>query len=300
MPPVLIDTDPGVDDALALLQAWGTPSLVVEVITTVAGNVPVASGTLNVFRLLALRDPRPAPIVGEGAARPLSRALRTATEYHGEDGLGDLGDWPDVRSRPAGEAAVTLMLAAARRHGPRLTLIALGPLTNLALAVAADAALMRGVGRVVAMGGAVDVRGNVTPDAEFNIHVDPDAAAAVLAAGLALDLVPLDATRQAVLEQAVLHAALQAAPPRLAERVRRFTAPSFGADGARGLTLHDPLAVGLTADPSLATWEAVRLEIGADGQTRRAAGTPNAHIARTVDVRRFLRTFLESLCRASS
>src|ERR671934_272743 len=86
MPPVVIDTDPGVDDALALLQAWGTPSLTVEAITTVAGNVPVTAGTLNVFRLLALREPRPAPVVGQGAAAPLTRTLVTATRYHGEDG----------------------------------------------------------------------------------------------------------------------------------------------------------------------------------------------------------------------
>ena len=300
MPPVLIDTDPGVDDALALLQAWSTPSLAVEVITTVAGNVPVASGTLNVFRLLALRQPKPAPIVAQGAARPLARALRTAADYHGEDGLGDLGDWPPAEPRLAAEGAVELILAAARRHGSRLTLIALGPLTNVALTVVADAAAMRSVGRVVAMGGAVDVAGNVTSEAEFNIHVDPDAAAIVVAAGLTLDLVALDATRQAVLEQRVLHAALAAAPPRLAERVRRFTAPSFGTDGTRGLTLHDPLAVAVAADPSLATWEPVRLEIGGDGQTRRVAGSPNARVARTIDTPRFLRTFLEALCRASS
>ena len=300
MPPVLIDTDPGVDDALALLQAWGTPSLEVEVITTVAGNVPVAAGTLNVFRLLALRQPQPVPVVGQGAAAPLARALRTATRHHGEDGLGDLDDWPAVHPTLAPEGAVELILETARRHGPRLTLIALGPLTNVALAVAADAAAIRRVGRVVVMGGAVDVPGNVTPDAEFNIHVDPDAAAAVVAAGLALDLVPLDATRQAMLQQSALHGALAGAPARIAERVRRFTAHSFGVGVTRAMALHDPLAVGVAADPSLTTWETTRLEVGGDGQTRRVAGTPNVRIAQTVDTPRFLHTFLRALCRASS
>jgi inosine-uridine nucleoside N-ribohydrolase len=300
MPPVLIDTDPGVDDALALLQAWGTPSLAVEAITTVAGNVPVSVATLNVFRLLGLRDPRPAPAVAEGAAAPLGRPLRTAAHYHGEDGLGDLDDWPPVRPRLAPEGAVDLMLAAARRHRGALTLIALGPMTNVAMALAADPTAMRAIGRVVAMGGAVDVPGNVTPDAEFNIHVDPEAAARVLDGRLRLDLVPLDATRHAVLPRAALEAGLAEAPGRLAERVRRFTAHSFRRDDARGMTLHDPLAVGLAADPALAGWETARIEVGRQGQTRRAEGAPNVRIARTVDAPRFLEVFLEALCRASS
>ena len=300
MTPVLIDTDPGVDDALALLQAWGTASLAVEVITTVAGNVPVAAATLNLFRLLALRKPQPWPVVGQGAAAPLARALRTATRYHGEDGLGDLADWPAAHPTLAPEGAVALILAAARRHGRRLTLIALGPLTNVALAIEADAAAMRSVGRVVAMGGAVDVPGNVTPDAEFNMHVDPDAARRVVDAGLPLDLVPLDATRQALLERDALDAALAATPAPFAERVRRFTAHSFGADGGRGMVLHDPLAVGVAVDPSLTTWEAVRVDIGGDGQTRRVAGAPNVRVARRVDAPRFMQSFLRALCRVSS
>jgi inosine-uridine nucleoside N-ribohydrolase len=298
VPPVLIDTDPGVDDALALLQAWGTPGLDVEILTTVAGNVPVAVATRNVFRLIALREPRPAPMVAEGAAAPLQRPLRTATHYHGEDGLGDLEDWPPVRPTPVRDAAADVIVAAARRHGPRLTVIALGPLTNLALAVATGAEALRGVGRVLVMGGAVDVPGNVTPEAEFNIHVDPDAAAQVFEAGLPLDLVPLDATRQARLPPDALETALRSAPPRLAERVRRFTARSFAVDGPRGLTLHDPLAVGLAADASLAGWERARLTVDPDGRTRRVEGPPNVRIARTVDAPRFRRAFLEALCRA--
>jgi inosine-uridine nucleoside N-ribohydrolase len=191
------------------------------------------------------------------------------------------------------------MLAAARRHGRRLTLIALGPLTNVALAIEADAAAVRSVGRVVAMGGAVDVPGNVTPDAEFNMHVDPDAARRVLDAGLPLELVPLDATRQAILERHALDTALGATPPLFAERVRRFTAHSFGAGGGRGMPLHDPLAVGVALDSSLVEWEPVRLAIGPEGQTRRAAGEPNARFARVIDAPRFLTMFTERLWPAS-
>ena len=120
-----------------------------------------------------------------GAASPLARALTTATRYHGEDGLGDLPDWPAVERLAESPDAVSVILAAARRHGRELTIVALGPLTNLALALKADAATIGRVGRVVAMGGAVDVPGNVTPTAEFNMNVDPEAAHRVLARRLA-------------------------------------------------------------------------------------------------------------------
>jgi purine nucleosidase/pyrimidine-specific ribonucleoside hydrolase len=298
----LIDTDPGIDDALALLVAWGSPEWTVDTITTVAGNVPLDVATLNVFRLLDLRRPAPSPLVAAGAARPLVRELETAARYHGADGLGDLGDWPRVQARVASDDAARVIVQAARRHAGDLTIVALGPLTNLALAVEIDAAAVRGVGRVVAMGGAVDVPGNVTPGAEFNAHVDPEALARVLTAGVRLDLVPLDATRQAILERAALEAALARAPTRLAERVRGFTERAFRVDlaqGKRGLVLHDPLAVGVALDPTLVEWEPVRLAIGGDGETRRTAGEANCRFARVVDAPRFLQWFLERLCPAS-
>ncbi|MGH7346211.1 MAG: nucleoside hydrolase [Candidatus Rokuibacteriota bacterium] len=302
MTPVLIDTDPGIDDALALLFAWNSPEIQVGAITTVAGNVSLESANTNLLRLLALRRPVPRPVVAAGAAGPLARALTTATRYHGEDGLGDLPDWPEVERLAGSPHAVEVILDAARRHGRDLTIVALGPLTNLALALKEDAAALARVGRVVAMGGAVDVPGNVTPTAEFNMFVDPEAAHRVLAAGLALEIVPLDATRQAVLPRAGMRATLARSPGLVASRVQGFSERGFRiahGDGAQGMALHDPLAVGLAVDPSLAKWEAVRLAIGADGETLRARGAPNCRVARGVATDRFLRLFLDRLCPAT-
>ena len=303
MTPILIDTDPGIDDALALLLAWSSPEIQVDAITTVAGNVPLDSASTNVLRLLALRRPTPRPIVAPGAASPLARALTTATRYHGEDGLGDLPDWPGVEPATASPDAVSVIVDAARRHGRELTLVALGPLTNLALALKEDAAAVRRIGRVVAMGGAVDVPGNVTPTAEFNMHVDPEAAHRVLAAGLPLELVPLDATRQAVLPRAGMRVALARSPGTLAVRIQAFSERAFRiahGDGSQGMALHDPLAVAVAVDPSLAKWEAMRLAIGPDGETLRASGAPNCRVAKGVESDRFLRLFLDRLCPATS
>jgi inosine-uridine nucleoside N-ribohydrolase len=301
--PVLIDTDPGIDDALALLFAWSSPEIRVEAITTVAGNVPLAAANTNVLRLLALRRPEPHPVVAAGAASPLARALTTATRYHGEDGLGDLPDWPAVERLAESPDAVSVILDAARRHGRELTIVALGPLTNLALALKADAAVMGRVGRVVAMGGAVDVPGNVTPTAEFNMNVDPEAAHRVLAAGLPLELVPLDATRQAVLPRAGMRATLARSPGTLASRIQAFSERGFRishTDGEAGMALHDPLAAAVAVDPSLVKWEAVHLAVGPDGETHRASGSPNCRFARAVDRDRFTRLFLDRLCPTTS
>ena len=299
MAPVLIDTDPGIDDALALLFGWNSPEIQVETITTVAGNVTVEAASQNLLRLLALRRPTPPPIVAAGAAEPLARALTTATRFHGEDGLGDLLDWPAVGRIPASPDAVEAILAAARLHERDLTIVALGPLTNLALALKKDAAAVARAGRIVAMGGAVDVPGNVTPTAEFNMYVDPEAAHRVFAAGLPLELVPLDATRQAVLPRAGMRATLGRTPGALASRIQAFCERGFRishGNGEQGMALHDPLAVGLALDPSLAAWEPVRLIIGPDGETVRTSGPPNCRYAKHVESDRFIRLFLDRLC----
>jgi len=297
--PILIDTDPGIDDALALLFAWNSPEIQVEAITTVAGNVPVDIANTNLQRLLALRKPVPRPLVAAGASGPLARALTTATRYHGEDGLGDLPDWPDVAPLPGSPDAVSVIIDLARRHERALTIVALGPLTNLALALKEDAVALGRVGRVVAMGGAVDVPGNVTPTAEFNMSVDPEAAHRVFASGLPLELVPLDATRQAMLPRAWMRATLARSPGLLASRIQGFSERGFRiahGDGEQGMALHDPLAVGLAIDPSLGKWEAARLAIGPEGETLRIRGAPNCRVAKGVDSDRFIHWFLDRLC----
>jgi purine nucleosidase len=153
------------------------------------------------------------------------------------------------------------------------------------------------------MGGAVDVPGNVTPTAEFNMNVDPEAAHRVLAAGLPLDLVPLDATRQAVLPRAGMRATLARSSGPLAARIQAFSERGFRiahSDGADGMALHDPLALAVAVDPSLVKWEVVRLAVGADGETQRASGAPNCRIAKGVDSDRFIRAFLDRLCPPTS
>jgi len=297
--PTVLDTDPGIDDALALLLAWGSPELDVLALTVVAGNVPLADTARNTARLVAVRRPARQPRIALGAAAPLRRPLVTATrEQHGADGLGDSLDWPPVASLPASPSAAETLVTLSRAHGERLTLVALGPLTNLALALRLDADALRRIGRVVMMLGAVDVTGNSTADAEFNAYVDPDAAREVLEAGLRVDLVPLDATRQTTINRDQLHAALARRPGPIAACIAAFTEQTFRLWGY--MHLHDPLAVGLAVDASLARWQPARIVVGEGGQTRRAAGAPNCRVAHVVDVERFLALFFDRLCPTSS
>jgi inosine-uridine nucleoside N-ribohydrolase len=278
-----------------LLFAWGSPELDVLALTVVAGNAPLADTARNAARLVAVRRPARPPRIALGAAAPLRKPLVTVPhDQHGADGLGDAPDWPSVASLPASPSAAETLVEMARAHAEQLTLIALGPLTNLALALRLDADAVRMTGRIVMMAGAVDVPGNITPDAEFNAYVDPDAARQVFDAGLRLDLVPLDATRQTAMNRDQLHAALARRPGPLAALIAACTEQTFRLWGY--MHLHDPLAVGLAVDASLAQWQPARIVVGESGQTRRAAGAPNCRVARVIDADRFLALFFDRLC----
>ncbi|MCY4188382.1 MAG: nucleoside hydrolase, partial [Bryobacterales bacterium] len=200
--PVVIDTDPGLDDALALALALRSPALDIRAITVVAGNVPLAACMSNTLRILEAVGPQATPPVFAGHACPLSGKVARAGHVHGHDGLGGITPRYPVRKLAVAEGhASQAMAGLARQHGSDLTVIALGPLTNVAKAIERDPEAMSGIGRLVVMGGTDDGKGNVTPRAEFNFYSDAAAARIVVRAGIPATLVGLNVTRKTLLRR---------------------------------------------------------------------------------------------------
>ena len=196
--PVIVDCDPGHDDAVALLLALASPELDVRLVSTVAGNTTIHKTTRNALTVLELAERTDVP-VARGAARPLTRQPSVAEYVHGESGL----DGPSLsppRTRPVDLDAVDAIAEAIRTSPEKVTLVAMGPLTNIALLLAAHPAIAEGVARIVFMGGAVGL-GNRTPNAEFNIWADPEAAARVLETPVPITMIGLDVTHQALVGQ---------------------------------------------------------------------------------------------------
>lgn len=268
--PVAIDTDPGLDDALALMLALRSPELSVELITTVAGNVPVRQGTENARRLLSLIAPETMPALAMGAAAPLKRRLHTAHDVHGADGLGGMSRLRTPAGAPrfpitvprAGRDAAGRLADLARRRGPALSVVALGPLTNVAAAIRKNPEAMRGIRHLVIMGGVIRGPGNVTPCAEFNVFVDPHAAQEVIASGIPITLVPLDATRQVRLTRDFLRRRLGTRRGAWAAALRALTRDLLaGKAGREGFPMHDPLAVASVIEPGLLRTESLPLRV---------------------------------------
>lgn len=192
---LIIDCDPGVDDATALLLAFASPELELLAITTVGGNVPVVATARNA-RILRQIAGRPDVPVFVGAERPLVRDPAGAGEFHGAEGLGDLTPFEPDAPADQGTSAEAIVRLVMGRPAGTVDVAVLGPMTNLALAMRAEPALAERLGTVVAMGGARSEGGNITASAEFNIWADPDAAAQVLASGCKVVMLGLDATHQ--------------------------------------------------------------------------------------------------------
>ena len=275
---LILDMDTGVDDAVAIALAANCPEFELLAITTVAGNAPVDACTRNCLLLtglLGLDVP-----VSRGAEAPLAKELLTAPEVHGEDGLGGaIGTLPEPAGAATEERAADLLTRLPREHPGEITLVTTGPLTNVANALAADPDALALYRRVVSMGGAFNCPGNTGPVGEFNVYVDPEAAAAVFSAVLDVTLVPLDATTGAILSRASLEAhALAACPSRnepgmnlaaiMYRAIDYYMRFQFGESGLDGGYMHDPLAVAAALDPNILRTTTSRVEVVLDGPDR--------------------------------
>ena len=253
-----LDCDTGLDDALALLLGCRTPGVELFGVSTVAGNCPLDQATENTLRILELAGAG-RTAVHPGAATPLLAAASDAREVHGTDGLGGLAaHLPAARGRPRPEPAALALVRALRAHPGRLSVVATGPLTNIALAQAMAPDVPRLAQQLVIMGGAIGVPGNVGPTSEFNLAADPEAAAAVLAAPWPIVQVGLDVTLQVRLgetEATALESAPagpgRAVPLFCASALRAYAAAYVRQDGDGRAPMHDPLAVAVALDPSL-------------------------------------------------
>ncbi len=258
----LIDTDVASDDAVALIMALRAPDVRVVGITTVAGNVGIEQATRNALFTAELCGAR-VPVYA-GAGQPLLRAHQSATWFHGRDGLGDHG-YPPPHQSPERLHAVDAMIELIEAH-PGLVVITLGPLTNLALAVVRCAAIVAKVGRCVIMGGAPCCEGNVTPAAEYNIWVDPEAARIVMLSGLPVELVGWQTSRG----EAVLNEADIAHIKRFENPVARFAIECnsrarqayLEQTGEDGISLPDPVAMSIALDPAVGSeWSEHYVEV---------------------------------------
>src|SRR5919201_306923 len=236
---VILDCDPGHDDALAILLAHGNPAIELAAITTVAGNQTLDRTTLNARRVCSLAGIHDVPIVA-GSERPLTRDLVTAPHIHGQSGL-DGPAWGPPTVPLAPDHAVDLIVSLVMASPGEITLVPTGPLTNVALALRREPRLVSAVREVVLMGGAY-TRGNETPAAEFNVFVDPEAAAIVFGAGWPVTMVGLDLTHQALATAAVLDRIRAVGTPVAQTGVDLgdfFARPPRGAGGRGPPPVHD-------------------------------------------------------------
>jgi purine nucleosidase len=320
----VVDCDTGIDDALALLLAARSPEIKVVGVTCVAGNVvldQVVRNTLGVLAIAGVRAP-----VAAGAARPLVRRLTTATFFHGEDGIGGAA-LPAPIAAPVAEFAPAFLCRLAREYGGDLNVVATGPLTNVALACRLDESFASRLRRLVVMGGAATVAGNVTPAAEANFYNDPEAASIVFQSGADLTMVGLDVTLQTLFPAAGYQDLRQRvnahgdAVARLAVAALDRYLAADAAAGLPGSPLHDPLAVAALVEPDLLGYRRLHVAIETDGRITagqsvvNVAGVvervvdlgdhddvagltqpePNCDVALEVDAERFLRLFRERL-----
>ena len=304
---IIIDTDPGQDDAVALLLALASPELKVLGITVVAGNVPLPLTLKNTCKICELAG-RPDIAVFAGADAPLKRKLVTAEYVHGKSGL-DGPDLPEptmlVQDVHAVDFIIETVMSADQGE---VTLCALGPLTNIALALQKEPTLAQRVREIVLMGGGFFEGGNVTPAAEFNIYVDPEAAKIVFGCGAPLTVLPLDVTHKALTSRVRVEAFRELGTPvgiataELLDFFERYDESKYGTNGG---PLHDPNVIGWLLEPQIYQGRQINVEIETGSELTRgmtvadwwrvSGRQENCFFVRELDDERFFSLLLERL-----
>lgn len=270
----IIDTDPGTDDALAMLLAFNSPELDVRAITIVAGNVTADLGIENALKVASLANRCDMPIA-KGAMGPLFQKLNTEEFWNGRNGLGG-AELPPSKCTATPQFGPDLIIEMVHRYPHEITLIPIGPLTNIALAVSKDPSIVPLVKDVVLMGGSI-TGGNVNAASEFNIHSDPEAASIVFNAGWPITMVGLDVTEHTLITDAdVARLESKGGPEaKFAAAVARFQIGTYQGTGFGGGAVHDALAVGAVIDPSFLKTQDMRVDIETDGKFTRGETVGN-------------------------
>jgi pyrimidine-specific ribonucleoside hydrolase len=266
--PVILDVDPGHDDAVAIMLACGAPDLDLLAVTTVAGNVPLEKTTRNALRVLSLIGHPDVPVAA-GASSPLYRPLHTAGNIHGESGL-DGPEIPDPSFEPDERGAVKLIADTLRTAPEPVTLVPVGPLTNVALFLQEHPELKERVARISLMGGSIGL-GNTTPAAEFNVYVDPEAAREVFESGLPITMSGLDVThlaRAGSSERERLRS-LGRHGGVVAELLEFFAATYERIYGFDAPPLHDAVAVSAVLQPALLKTRQMRVDVECESELTR-------------------------------
>ena len=273
---IIFDTDPGTDDALALMLALNSPELDVRAITVVPGNVTAKQGLDNALRMVSLANRCDIPVAA-GAQHPLFQKLITAQFWHGKNGLANI-ELPPSKCKVDSHFGPDLIIQLVHASPHEITLVPVGPLTNIALAIEMDPSIVPLVKEVIIMGGSIS-GGNVNAAAEANIYNDPEAAQVVFQAGWPLTMVGMDVGDKALLSQKYLDQLRQTHGPvnDFISGVAKFLVDLAAQFGSPGTPMYDPLAVGVAIDATLVKAPAMHVDVETRGEFTRGETVANRH-----------------------
>ncbi len=303
---ILIDTDPGIDDALAILLAAASSEVQLEGLTVVHGNCPMKQGVVNALSILELIGASHVPVAA-GLSRPLVKEALFAEETHGPQGLGYATLEPPL-SKPVDIHAVDFLVDTVLSKPGEVSIVAIGPLTNIALALRMEPAFQNAVREVIIMGGAIRHQGNTTPLAEYNTYADPHAAHIVFHSGMPITLVPLDVTYQCLLTSENVDFLLESGSP-VAEFIDQATRYYMefhdSYQSMQGCVINDPLALALTFAPELCDYRELYVDVDLSGGVSMGntfadfyhmeGKQPNMSVALDVRPQAFIQLFLDHM-----